>query len=549
MIRKLFTSTPYVYLIKIIMLAVPLLLHLNVAYGQTFTIDLKGIVKCPTAKVGEKATLFGVTYEAVDNNNIHEKKNAGADLTKICTSLVTNMAGLFFNTCFNQPIGNWDVSNVTLMNNMFQYNRCFNQPISNWDVSKVTSMVGMFDATPYNHPLGDWNVSKVTNMRYMFYGTPFNQPIGNWDVSNVTNMDFMFYGTPFNHSIGDWNVSRVTNMDAMFMGSQFNQPINQWCVNNIKTEPTDFSKNSPLTSQNKPVWGTCIGLPTTSNLSTPTDNAVGTAFKPPFNWNPSTNATKYQLQVFEGVEKMVVDTTITSNSFIPSKSLKSKTLHNWRVRGINESRKLTGEWSSVWKFTTISIPIPALASPSNGSTEVSGPVQLVWTPTSNTTGYHLQVAPNDGFTTLFYENNSISNFLLTLPNFVSGNPAKLYWRVRSKIDSGEFGDWSEIWSFARAKLTSDDNTAEQPMAFELKPNYPNPFNPTTTISFSIPTTSAVRLEVFSILGQPVTVLVDKTMTRGTHSVSFDAGSLSSGVYLYKLTSGDQSQIRMMNLVK
>jgi hypothetical protein len=96
---------------------------------------------------------------------------------------------------------------------------------------------------------------------------------------------------------------------------------------------------------------------------------------------------------------------------------------------------------------------------------------------------------------------------------------------------------------------SDENTTEQPFAFELKPNYPNPFNPTTTISFSIPTTSAVRLEVFSILGQPVTVLVDKMMTRGTHSVSFDAGSLSSGVYMYKLTTSEFTQTRVMSLVK
>jgi surface protein len=594
----------------------------NNAYGQNFTIDIKGIVKCPNAKVGEKGTIFGVTYEAVDYNLLVVRRNEGADLTKVCTSLVTTMQNLFYGSSFNQPIGNWDVSKVTTMYGIFAYSK-FNQPIGNWDVSNVTNMnlmfyespfnqplenwnvrnvkymysmfegsmmnqpignwnvnkvedmswmfaftpfnqpIGnwnvssvqdmshMFRSSPFNQPIENWNVSKVSNMSYMFRYSAFNQPIGKWDVSNVTDMNNMFYYNSFNQPIENWNVSKVTNMEYMLAENrQFNQIINQWCVTNIKTEPTMFSINSPLSIQNKPVWGTCPGLPATTSLNSPTDNTVGTGFKPSFVWNSSINATKYQLQVFEGVEKMVLDTVLSSTSITSPKSLKSKTLHNWRVRGINESKRLNGEWSTIWKFTTPSIPIPNLTSPLNGQINIEyNPVQLVWSTTNNTVGYHLQVSPFETLNNLIVDNNSLNTSLYTLPNFISGNPVKFYWRVRSKIDSGEFGEWSPVWSFTRAKLTSDDNTTEQPFAFELKPNYPNPFNPTTTISFSIPTTSSVRLEVFSILGQPVTVLVDKMMTRGTHTVTFDAGSLSSGVYLYKLSSGDQSQIRMMNLVK
>jgi surface protein len=70
---------------------------------------------------------------------------------------------------FNQPIGSWNVSNVTNMSAMFAYASSFNQPIGYWNVSNVTKMGGMFvSATAFNQPIGSWNVSNVTNMGGMF---------------------------------------------------------------------------------------------------------------------------------------------------------------------------------------------------------------------------------------------------------------------------------------------------------------------------------------------------------------------------------------------
>ena len=171
-------------------------------------------------------------------------------------SNVKNMTEMFSNSQFNQSIGNWDVRNVTNMGIMFSYSQ-FNQPIGNWDVSNVTDMRNMFGGSPFNQPIGDWDVSNVTNMSTMFDRSQFNQPIGNWNVSNVTGMDRMFSRSQFNQSIGDWNVSNVTNMGVMFYESPFNQDISSWCVWRIGNEPERFSTNSPLTEENKPVWGTC----------------------------------------------------------------------------------------------------------------------------------------------------------------------------------------------------------------------------------------------------------------------------------------------------
>jgi len=142
-------------------------------------------------------------------------------------------------TSFNQPIGNWDVSQVTDMDQMFWGATAFNQPLNNWDVSKVTNMTYMFACIfdydmSFNQPIGNWNVSSVTNMGGMFENSrSFNQNISNWDVSNVTNMNSMFYDSSFNQPIGNWDVSNVTNMNSMFYDSSFNQPIGNWDVSSV----------------------------------------------------------------------------------------------------------------------------------------------------------------------------------------------------------------------------------------------------------------------------------------------------------------------------
>jgi hypothetical protein len=76
-----------------------------------------------------------------------------------------------------------------------------------------------------------------------------------------------------------------------------------------------------------------------------------------------------------------------------------------------------------------------------------------------------------------------------------------------------------------------------PAAFELYSNYPNPFNPSTTISYSLPAAAKVQLKVFNSLGEQVRLLVDEEQNAGIHKVVFQASGLSSGVYFYRLQAG------------
>jgi hypothetical protein len=93
-----------------------------------------------------------------------------------------------------------------------------------------------------------------------------------------------------------------------------------------------------------------------------------------------------------------------------------------------------------------------------------------------------------------------------------------------------------------------------PVEFSLAQNYPNPFNPSTAINFSLAIDSKVSLKIFNILGQEVTTLLSKNLNAGNHKVNFDASSLNSGVYLYKIEAqgvdgSNYSSIKKMILTK
>ena len=92
-------------------------------------------------------------------------------------------------------------------------------------------------------------------------------------------------------------------------------------------------------------------------------------------------------------------------------------------------------------------------------------------------------------------------------------------------------------------------SGDVPNKFDLAQNYPNPFNPTTTISFSLPHAGNATLKVFSTAGEEVATLVNGVTAAGSHTVQFNATRLASGVYFYRLTSGDLTQIKKMVLVK
>jgi len=88
-----------------------------------------------------------------------------------------------------------------------------------------------------------------------------------------------------------------------------------------------------------------------------------------------------------------------------------------------------------------------------------------------------------------------------------------------------------------------------PTGYWLSQNYPNPFNPVTEISFNLPEVVDVKLEIYNVLGQRVTTLVNGLTEAGIHSVTWDGSDVASGIYLYHLQAGNFVETKKMVLLK
>jgi surface protein len=223
----------------------------NNAFNQD--ISTKVVTKTVFEVTQNFTVKYGVTFSAWDTKNV-------TDMESMLSAAVVG------NGQFNQYIGNWNTSKVTLMNSMFNEQTEFNQDVSTkvvtvgsdtytaWDTKEVTNMSFIFSGTTavgglgkFNQNIGNWNTSKVTNMGRMFLQkNKFNQDISTkvvtvngvsytaWDTKEVTDMAFMLYtsspdGTAygeFNQNIGNWNTSKVTTLYATFYNQKsFNQNI------------------------------------------------------------------------------------------------------------------------------------------------------------------------------------------------------------------------------------------------------------------------------------------------------------------------------------
>ena len=98
-------------------------------------------------------------------------------------------------------------------------------------------------------------------------------------------------------------------------------------------------------------------------------------------------------------------------------------------------------------------------------------------------------------------------------------------------------------------VTGVDDKNIEPVSFTLNQNYPNPFNPATIISWEMPVRSFITLKVYDVLGNEITTLVNEEKPAGKYEINFDANNLSSGVYYYRITTGNFTQTNKMILIR
>jgi surface protein len=164
----------------------------------------------------------------------------------------------FHNGPYN--LNDWDITNITSLNRVFQWGRGFNQPLGNWDTSNVTDMYQTFLLCgSFDQDIGNWDVSNVTTMHQTFRNcTVFNNggssSIGNWDTSSVTTMNGTFTNCQdFNQDIGSWDTSSCSDFTSTFYNCyDFDQDLSSWDFRAIDSETrlTNFMYGCTLSTAN-----------------------------------------------------------------------------------------------------------------------------------------------------------------------------------------------------------------------------------------------------------------------------------------------------------
>jgi len=139
-------------------------------------------------------------------------------------------------------------------------------------------------------------------------------------------------------------------------------------------------------------------------------------------------------------------------------------------------------------------------------------------------------------------------------NVDTSNPADTFsYKVRAKYVSNDLSIDSDIVTIdglmPKMPAGGEITVSNIPDEFSLSQNFPNPFNPSTTISFDLPTAEFVSLVVYNLNGQKIITLCDGFKDAGSYSMAFDGQDLSSGIYIYKITAGQKTSFKRMLLVK
>jgi len=195
------------------------------------------------------------------------------------------------------------------------------------------------------------------------------------------------------------------------------------------------------------------------------------------------------------------------------------------------------------------VPIPV--SPSCGSTVPTLTPTLDWTDVPNAWRYSLQVASDPNFINLILNVTNLTASQYTIGSGLLSNGATYYWRANA-INGLGTSSWSSICWFTTV-VGIKINTTGIPNEFKLYQNYPNPFNAATVIKFDIPAgngaKSSIVLTLFDASGKELSSIISLDYVPGKYAVTLDMGTLSSGIYFYRLSAGEYAQSRKMLLLK
>jgi len=254
-------------------------------------------------------------------------------------------------------------------------------------------------------------------------------------------------------------------------------------------------------------------------------------------WNSAQYADKYSIQLFKFDTFTIFVTTASSTDTIKVFSnISEGQKYYWQVQARNATG--TSEWSDVSDFTIILAPTD-LDLRRSGLTEIT----LTWDDNSTVEdGYVIErkQSPQTSFASLDTLKGSGDEYVDK--NVEQAQPYT--YRIKAYKDSAE-SDYSNEASLILVGVNEEE---EMPDEYSLGQNYPNPFNPATKIKYSVPEFSFISLKVFNLLGEEIATLYEGMRNAGNYTVTFSGSKLTSGVYIYQLSSDNYSATKKLLLL-
>jgi len=232
---------------------------------------------------------------------------------------------------------------------------------------------------------------------------------------------------------------------------------------------------------------------------------------------------------YDGINPTVNQTLLTAQGSVTS-------------FGVDENNELYIVTFSPDRIYTFTPTIPVELKLFSG-TSTKGTVTLQWTTTTETNNYGFEVQKKyDDFT---FEKIGF------LEGYGSTTDEQHYWFTDNTIEAGTLYYRLKQVDFDGSFKFSNEIKVEvnSPLTFGLQQNYPNPFNPSTLIKYSVPESGLVKVSVYNLVGEEVSVLVNEQLDPGYYEVTFDASKLPSGIYVYRLKAANSVHIKKMILMK
>ena len=303
------------------------------------------------------------------------------------------------------------------------------------------------------------------------------------------------------------------------------------------------------------VGGEAPGVPAAPVVSSASVTSVTAAWTAPANAGPAITDYDYRYRVTspQGSWTEVTTTTITALSATITQ-LTEDTEYDVQVRATNDEG--TSGWSDPGTGTAGSTEAGAIANaPENlQATAGNAEVTLRWDAPNNDSGANIT-----GYAYRYKESGGDFIAYTDIPESGPGeanarsytvteltNGLEYVFHVRALNEHGG-GLPAEVTVMLPGIVSSESE--ELPTEVVLWGNYPNPFNPETTIRYALPQAGQVHLAVYDLLGHEVAILVDRSKPAGNHTVRFGADNLPSGLYVYRLQAQDKTIVRTMILVK